>query len=651
MQPFRPPSAEVRTDFRRAPPTSDGYVCGNDATSLFNTSTHTAASSFVAPPGVPRRLDEPDVVILSEAPQQFRAKPHETTDEYYAYLWTIEGARYKKIYFGVYGLLLAIVLGVLLGYLVSFLTRGDYPQSVENLSDDAVIAIIQDVLATFTLKHTWTSWIQLPGDLLIRAMSCLVVPLIFVNVTVGIADICALHKSSVVGWRMVFFFLLTTMVAAGEGLFFAAFIPSSIFRTTDVSLKIPKQLDVPVAMSCPNGGGFLGVRNGSALMTCLPSAPRESLNLVDVNFTFARTKLLPNATTTPADVVFNLLDLLVTDNIMGAFAQENAIVSLVMFAMPLGIALGKFADVNNPILDLFRQLNSIFLIMIGWVINFVPVAIIFLVASSFVLPDDPAYDVGAWKHANITIDQVATWRAALPMAITRTNSFFSNFGVAFHAVGTLTAIFIAGLAFHALVFLPLLTFLTTRRNPYSYIFRLNKALNFGFGSASSLAALPMTIQAIDSTRSVSQQLTRFVIPIGTGVHLDGAAFYLSACTVFLLKAQTATDDPNFALSPSRVAMVFFTCVINAWSCAPIPHGGLLALNAVWQAVTPDLPTTINLPVGFVWVVAMDVLLDRFSTVVNILSNAVVTRIIAEQVDETYIDELDRGSGGTDAFLQ
>ncbi|KDO16415.1 hypothetical protein SPRG_21994 [Saprolegnia parasitica CBS 223.65] len=58
--------------------------------------------------------------------------------------------------------------------------------------------------------------------------------------------------------------------------------------------------------------------------------------------------------------------------------------------------------------------------------------------------------------------------------------------------------------------------------------------------------------------------------------------------------------------------------------------------AVWNAVVSDVP-----PANFVWIVAMDVLLDRFATYMNILSNAVVTRIIAEQVDETYVDEQDR----------
>ncbi|OQR90873.1 dicarboxylate/amino acid:cation (Na or H) symporter (DAACS) family protein [Achlya hypogyna] len=659
MQPFRPPSqAEVRTDFRRANLPPDGYVCGSDARSLLYAEGHsvgTSASSHLstASSRLPHTRyplpDEPDMVILSEQ-RTFPTKPHETTDEYYAYLWTIEGARYKKVYFGVWGLLVAVILGILVGYLVSLATRGEYPSDVSSLTDHVVITeTLRNVTIAMASKQKYVRWIKLPGDLLIRAMSCLVVPLIFVNVTVGIADICALQKSAVVGWRLVLFFLLTNIVAAGEGILFSAFIPATIFRTAASNSTVQSSVAVPVTMACPgNTSLFLGFNASLNKMTCMAKSPSTSLGFIDVDHVFQRVSNFANKTEAPVEVVFELLNELVTDNIMAAFAQDNALVSIVVFAIPLGIALGMVSSTGkNPVLDIFRQLNSIFLIMIGWVINFVPVAVVFLVASSFILPNDPTFPPELFRVQNFSVAQVALWKNILPLAVVRTNSFFSNFGAAANAVGSLTAIFLAGTLFHALVFLPLLTFVTTRRNPYAYIFKLNKALNFGFGSASSLAALPMTIQAIDATRTVSQQLTRFVVPIGTGIHLDGAAFYLAACTVYLLKAQTAVDDPNFALSPARVAMIFFTSVINSWSCAPIPHGGLLALNAVWVAVASNPDTEFyKIPINFVWIVAMDALLDRFATLTNILSTAIVTRIIAEQVDETYVDELDRGSAGT-----
>ncbi|OQR97570.1 dicarboxylate/amino acid:cation (Na or H) symporter (DAACS) family protein [Thraustotheca clavata] len=663
MQPFRPQRNEVRTNFRRVQNQStaaDGYVCGSEAVGIdprFRNSDGTAVSTFISTAnGTSRRrpvvdADEPDMVIMSER-HEYPVKPHEANDEYYAYLWTIEGARYKTIYFGIWGLLLAVIIGVILGYIISYATHGDFDiNSISTLSDQDVCSTLQEAVTAILKKQTWNGWIKLPGDMLISAMSCVVVPLIFVNVTVGVADICSLQKSHVVGWRMAVFFVFTLAVASGEGILFAGFIPDKIFRTTETNVTMLERATIPVSIVCPSTTpSYLAVDNITNKMTCQSTPPVNPLALIDIKHIIGSTAI-GNMTMSADQVVFNLLKMLVTDNIMKSFAQENAIVSLVMVALPIGIALGRVSSAtNNPILDLFRQLNSIFLTMIGWVINFVPIAIVFLVASSFISPEDPTFPQELFQIKNFPIAQVEIWRALLPMVIVRTNSFFANVSVAAKAMGTLTAIFFAGTLFHALVFLPILTFLTTRRNPYAYIFKLKKALNFGFGSASSLAALPMTIQAIDSTRSVSQQLTRFLIPIGTGVHLDGAAFYLSACTMYLLKAQSPAGDPAYELDATRVSMVFFAAIINSWSCAPIPHGGLFVLNTVWSSVVPYTgPSTV--PMNFVWIVAMDVLLDRFATLNNILSTAIVTRIIAEQIDETYIDEQDRNGSYTDGYLQ
>ncbi|KDO21366.1 hypothetical protein SPRG_13679 [Saprolegnia parasitica CBS 223.65] len=592
----------------------------------------------------------------------FDGKPHEGNDEYYAYLWTIEGARYKKIYFGLPGLVIAIVLGVVLAFGVDQATR------LESLSPDAIDAMpMADVLreiasyqANLETKTMWNDWIELPGDMLIRALSCLVVPLIFVNVTIGIADLFQLSKSKMVGSRMVFLFVTLSLLAAIEGVLLASLLPKSVYRTKSTSLitgSTTNNGSIPMTMGCPlspttNLTGFVGVTS-TGEMACM--ARETTLSINDTNAVYQQASSVTATTQGPEQVFFTLMNELVADNLVGAFVQDSALVSVVVFAMPLGVVLAKISHSNHAILDLFRQLNSIFLIMIGWVINFVPIAVLFLVASSFVLPEDPTYtnplpNVQTFSKAaaNATADTILSpaeaaltlaYRQALHMIIVRQNSFFGNFSAAAQAIGALTAIFAAGTLLHCYIVLPTFGFLTTRRSFYAYVFAIKKPLHFGFASSASLAALPMLIQAIDATRTVSQQLVRFVTPVATGIHMDGAAFYLAACTVFLMKSQMASDDVGadaFGLGIGKVILIVFASVITSWNISPIPHGGLIWVTAVWNSVVSDVA-----PANFVWIVAMDVLLDRFATYMNIMGNAVVTRIIAEQIDETYVDEQDR----------
>ncbi|RHY28903.1 hypothetical protein DYB32_005614 [Aphanomyces invadans] len=705
-----PPRGELRTDFRQFVSTPDPDVASGapivvnfDAANHYNrASVHSSHSSQqsrrkssvdndtthrfgahqnggVLPVPVESATYETDVAILG-ASQTHLSKPQELNDEYYAYLWTIEGAWYKKLYFGIWGIVIAIVLGVLVAFMIDTLAHADVVyKDLDALSPEALLEQFNKAVNLLKLKQSINEWIYLPGDLLIRGLSCLIVPMIFVNVTIGVADIYSLKKGRMVGWRMLLLCLVTTILAVGQGMVLSTMLPDNLFRV-ETKLQSPGLAfsgnssnasgwsnwrngipAVPVNLLCPMKAAdgadlFMNTHfdrsTNTTRMVCSPKI--ATLALTDLNRTFkSASNWLVKAPTAEA-VFFNLTDTLVTDNIVAAFTKDGQLVSLVMFAIPLGIALAMLG-VNNPVIDLFRQLNSIFLIMIGWVINFVPVAVIFLVASAFLVPEDPtAQAVIGWGSQDISDPNIVKrMRLILPQLNVRSSSFFENLADDFKPPLTLLLIFILGSVLHMVVVLPGMTFLCTRRNPFSYMMQMSRAINFGFGSGSSLAALPITVKAIDNSQTVSHQLTRFLLPIGTGIHLDGAAFYLAACTVFLLRTEylsrsgaEVNPEDDTAVTASRLLIMFFTCVINSWSCPPLPHGGLVGLMSVWAAMgvttlSGTNVTSVMRPTYFVWIVAIDVLLDRFSTVMNIMSNALIIRIIAEQIDETYIDEQDR----------
>ncbi|KAF0683330.1 hypothetical protein As57867_024545, partial [Aphanomyces stellatus] len=669
-----PPRGEIRTDFRQHPTpeaVTETPVIVNFETLTSNSNTqrsslhsshsggrshrnssveHDVRGGRVGGLAVPPEQilhESSDVAILGAATQsQPQVKPHELNDEYYAYLYTIEGAWYKKLYFGIWGILIAIALGIAFAYAIDQVTDAHVDVSVRDGTDTkAIFDSLQRARDNLITKRAWNEWVRLPGDLLIRGLQCLIVPMIFVNVTIGVADIFLLKKAKMVGWRMFFLCLLTTILSVALGITLASILPESMFQVRSKLAMTSGGSAIPVSLTCPNKGV-----NGSSLfmatqldpltniskMMCLPmngSSP-QTLVMTDVHQVFKPVIDWAKASPTAEQVFFNLTDTLITDNIVGSFTKDGSLVSLVVFAMPLGIALASMGHLN-PVLDLFRQLNSIFLIMIGWVINFVPIAVIFLVASAFIVPEDPTFTAAIPSfqydpndNSNATRRQ---YGQILGLLDVRASSFFENARDDIKPPMTLLVIFLIGTALHILVIMPCLTYICTRRNPFAYMMHLGRALNFGFGSGSSLAALPMAVKGIDNSQTVSHQLTRFLLPIGTGIHLDGAAFYLAACAIFLARAQ------QIDITAGMYLILFFTAVINSWSCPPIPHGGLVALKAVWSAMVPGNVQ----PAYFVWIVALDVLLDRFSTVMNIMSNAVVIRIIAEQIDETYVDEQDR----------
>ncbi|CAK4249577.1 unnamed protein product [Aphanomyces euteiches] len=65
--------------------------------------------------------------------------------------------------------------------------------------------------------------------------------------------------------------------------------------------------------------------------------------------------------------------------------------------------------------------------------------------------------------------------------------------------------------------------------------------------------------------------------------------------------------------------------------APVPNGGVVYLMTLWTTCFPSVP----LPPSFAVVLAADFIRDRISTVVNVNGNAMVTRILADEIDATF----------------
>jgi Na+/H+-dicarboxylate symporter len=59
-----------------------------------------------------------------------------------------------------------------------------------------------------------------------------------------------------------------------------------------------------------------------------------------------------------------------------------------------------------------------------------------------------------------------------------------NIGTVFTQLGYYMATVLAGLAVHAIITLPLIYFIGVRKNPFSYMFNMSKALLTAWGTAS-----------------------------------------------------------------------------------------------------------------------------------------------------------------------
>lgn len=168
---------------------------------------------------------------------------------------------------------------------------------------------------------------------------------------------------------------------------------------------------------------------------------------------------------------------------------------------------------------------------------------------------------------------------------------------------------VAGLALHAFIVIPLLLKFTTGRSPLHYARGVGGALMTAFSTASSAATLPLTLESVEDNNNVSPKAARFVIPLGATVNMDGTALYEAVAVIFIAQAF------NIDLSFGAQVIIVITATLAAVGAAGIPQAGFVTMAIVLQAV--GLPLE-----GAAVVIAVDPILDRFRTTVNVWGDAV-----------------------------
>ncbi|MEE9251963.1 MAG: dicarboxylate/amino acid:cation symporter [Thermodesulfobacteriota bacterium] len=278
---------------------------------------------------------------------------------------------------------------------------------------------------------------------------------------------------------------------------------------------------------------------------------------------------------------FSFIDLLLSlfpPNIISA-ANEFKILPLVVASVLFGVAFSKLGGEGRVIEELFSAVNKAIMKIVQWIIYFAPIGIMGLIS----------YRIGIAGGGEAVADLVVQ-------------------------LGKYSISVVAGLLIHGLIILPVILFVFTRRNPFIYVSQLSKALLTAFGTASSSATLPITMKCTEEDAGVSPKITRFVLPMGATVNMDGTALYEAVAVIFIAQSY------GIALSPTELIAVFLTATLAAIGAAGIPEAGLITMVLVLQAV--------GLPIeGIGLILAIDWFLDRFRTTVNVWGDAVGSAVI------------------------
>lgn len=457
-----------------------------------------------------------------------------------------------------------------------------------------ILAIIVGSVAGGLLKHyhistTVAQWIMTPGNLYIRAVQCVVVPMVFVNLVVATADIMYKGLGKRLSLRVTGLLLLSILVAIVQG-WLTGLTMHSVFTkySTEVTAT---STDATFGIQCGNGKFLEASDDGAVTCSATSITTNAQFLLDDVNSALVRNAALTGTNSSLSDNVLEIVGTLVPSNIMESFI-DNTLLSIAAFALPLGVTLAfSFHGPAqlNPLLEFFREVNETLAHMAHWVLGFTPFAVLSLLAGSL------AYSVD---------DSVADHPVVLVLQ--------------------LVATLLASVLVHMLVVIPTIFVLYTRRNPFRFMRQMLPAYVYSLGCSSSMATLPMSLQCMESSREIPSSVMHFVLSVSTSLHMPGAAIYL----VVMLQFMAAVA--GVAVSTMTTLAIFLGVLLCTLSAPPIPSGVLTVLVPAWNIAFPShaIPNSL-----YTLVVGADVFLDRIVTVCNVNAQAMLCRILADQVDE------------------
>ncbi|XP_059585487.1 excitatory amino acid transporter 1-like [Alligator mississippiensis] len=441
-----------------------------------------------------------------------------------------------------------------------------------------IIAVIVGIIVGFCLRpynmsYREVKYFAFPGELLMRMLQMLVLPLIVSSLVTGIAALDS-KASGKMGIRAVVYYMSTTIIAVLIGIIIVVIVHPGK-GTKENMHKEGKIMHVTAA------DAFLDL-----IRNMFPP------NLVEACFKQFKTYYVkrefqvaipPSETSTMASVISNVSEAMETltqieEEIIPVPGSVNGVnaLGLVVFSISFGLVIGSMKEQGQPLKDFFDSLNEAIMRLVALIMWYAPLGILFLIAGKIVEMEDMGVIGGQLAMYTVTV--------------------------------------IIGLLIHAIIVLPLLYFLITRKNPWIFIGGLLQALITALGTSSSSATLPVTFKCLEENNGVDKRVTRFVLPVGATINMDGTALYEALATIFIAQVN------NFDLNFGQIITISITATAASIGAAGIPQAGLVTMVIVLTSV--GLPTD-----DIALIIAVDWFLDRLRTTTNVLGDSIGAGIV------------------------
>jgi len=377
-----------------------------------------------------------------------------------------------------------------------------------------------------------TTYVTQPAaTIFLRLIFMLVIPLLFAALVIGVAEMGDIRSFGRVGWRTLAYTVVMSALAVVLGL-------------------------VLVNLFKPGAG----------------VDEAQALKLLSDNAERARS-IVSSAGEQPKGI--DMLLSIVPDNIVAAASSNNTILSVMFFALMLGI--GLVITRNEATETLRRGIQGLFdvsMVLIGMVIRLAPYAVACLMFNMTV--------VFGWDLLGKLAEYVLVVVLALALHL------FVTYSIALKLVGGWS--------------------------PLKFFRGAQEAMLLAFSTASSNATLPTSLRVADEL-GLPKHISRFVLTVGATANQNGTALFEGVTVIFL--AQFFGVD----LSLTQQVTVMFVCILGGIGTAGVPSGSLpvVALICAMVGVKPE---------GIGLILGVNHFLDMCRTTLNVTGDLAIAAMVS-----------------------
>ncbi|XP_021470844.1 excitatory amino acid transporter 3 [Oncorhynchus mykiss] len=436
-----------------------------------------------------------------------------------------------------------------------------------------------------SLSHLHKQYFGFPGEILMRMLKLVILPLIISSMITGVAALDS-EVSGKIGLRAVVYYFSTTIIAVILGIVLVMTIRPGVSQEAehiDRTGTTPNVTTVDTLLDL--------VRNmfpENLLQACFQQykTKRKELEPPKVKGNTTIT-MFPPLSTAVMTTIFPPENITKDYKIVGSYSDGINVLGLIVFCVAFGLVIGKMGERGRILLEFFDALNEATMRLVQIIMCYMPVGILFLIAAKII--------------------EVEDWEI-------------------FRKMGLYMVTVLSGLAIHSTICLPLIYFAIVRKNPYTFTLGMAQALVTALMISSSSATLPVTFRCAEENLRIDKRITRFVLPVGATINMDGTALYEAVAAIFIAQLN------DYSLDVGQIVTISITATVASIGAAGVPNAGLVTMVIVLTAV--------GLPANDVTlIVAVDWLLDRFRTMINVLGDAYGAGIV-QKLSRRELERMD-----------